>query len=100
VVKLKIAKIKELRGEIIRKLYDCYGAPVVISNINTMLSYKGYHQREDIKKALMYLSGVKKEFVEITINENDYWASFIQLTPAGVNLAEGDISDMGVLLHG
>ena len=97
---ISIAKAKELRGEIIRQLYERYGCPVPISSINTLLRYKNYHSKEDIKKALLYLSGAKKEFLQVVLDEKDYWASFVQLTPTGINLAEGDITDMGVLLNG
>ena len=97
---VSVAKAKELRGEIIRQLYDRYGCPVPISSVNALLRYKNYHSKEDIRKALLYLSGAKKEFVEVFLNEKDYGASFVQLTPAGINLAEGDLTDMGVIFNG
>ena len=98
--KLGIAKAKELRGEIVRQLYDRYGSPVPVSSIHTLLRYKGYYSAEDIQRAILYLSGEKKEFVAVRSNEEDKGASFVSLTPVGVNLAEGDISDIGVLLNG
>ena len=98
--KLNIAKAKELRGEIIRRLYDLYGSPVQLSSLGTLLRYKSYNSREDIGKAVRYLSGAKKEYLEVDVNEKDYWASFVQLSPTGVNLAEGDLTDMGVIYDG
>jgi len=95
-----IAKAKELRGEIIRQLYICYGTPTPISSINTLLRYKNYYSKDDIQKAIQYLAGAKKEFVEATADEPDGDVAFVNLTPTGINLAEGDISDMGVLLNG
>ena len=97
--KLGIAKAKELRGEIIRQLYDRYGSPVPVSSIHTLLRYKGYYSPEDIQRAIQYLAGDKKEFVAIDNGEGDKAASFVKLSPAGVNLAEGDISDVGVQLN-
>jgi len=97
--KLDLAKAKELRGEIIKRLYDCYVDPVRIVSVNSLLRYKGYYSKDDIKRAINYLTGPKKEFIHVVYNEDDYWNSFIQLTPAGINLAEGNITDMGVLFH-
>lgn len=98
--KLKVARAKELRGEIICRLYAYYDKVTPVSSINALLRYRNYNSKEDIKKALHYLSGAKKEFIHVTINEDDYFASFVQLTPTGINLAEGDISDIGVIMNG
>jgi len=98
--KLSVAKAKELRGEIIKNLYVCYDHPILISNIHNLLRYKNYNSKDDIKKAFQYLAGIKKEFIQITINEDNYMTSLVQLTPMGINLAEGDITDMGVILYG
>ena len=100
--KLSIAKAKELRGEIIRKLYTCYESPVLIASLNTLLRYNGYYSKEDIKRAMNYLSDEKKHednYVRINLDKDDYWASFAQLTPEGVKLAEGDRTDAGVLFN-
>jgi hypothetical protein len=94
--KLNIAKAKALRGDIIKNLYELYDMPIPLSKIEDLLRYKSFYSRDDIGKAVAYLSGIKKEFVTVRINEKDYWASFIKLTPTGINLAEGDITDMGV----
>jgi hypothetical protein len=95
--KLNITKAKSLRGEIIRSLYDLYDMPIPLTKISDLLRYKTFYTKEDIQKAVSYLAGTKKEFVEIRINSKDYWASFVRLTPCGVNLAEGDIVDKGVV---
>ena len=50
----------------------------------------------DIKKAVYYLGGESKRYVKLQLNEEDYMESKIWLTPLGVNLAEGDITDVGV----
>jgi len=94
--KLNVAKSKALRGDIIKNLYEIYDMPIPISKIEALLRYKTLYSKDDIGKAIAYLSGEKKEFVSIRVNEKDYWASFIKLTPTGVNLAEGDVTDLGV----
>jgi hypothetical protein len=62
-----------------------------------MLRYKSYVTEQHIKQAVSYLAGDKKEYIEITLNDENYWDSIVQLTPAGVNLAERDIYDLGVV---
>jgi len=93
---LIIVTSKALRGDIVKNLYNLYDTPIPLSKINDLLRYKTFYSKEDIKRAVGYLAGTKKEFIHIEVNEKDYWASFIKLTPTGVNLAEGDISDVGV----
>lgn len=95
--KLEIAKAKELRGDIIERLYGLYGSKVSLGTLRNMLRYKSYFTESDVKKAIEYLSGAKKEFIEVNSDESEYWASMVQLTPLGVNLAERDITDMGVV---
>ncbi|MCL2618163.1 MAG: hypothetical protein FWD98_03810 [Defluviitaleaceae bacterium] len=93
---LNVAKSKSLRGDIIRSLYDLYDTAIPISRVHDLLRYKSFYNKEDIRRAVGYLSGDKKEYVQIELNDKDYGASFVKLTPAGINLAEGDITDMGV----
>jgi len=92
-----ISKAKTLRGEIIKNLYDLYDEPIPLNRIMDLMRYKTFYDKRDIKRAIGYLSGIKKEFVQVEADDKEYWASFVQLTPKGVNLAEGDISDMGVV---
>jgi hypothetical protein len=96
--KLNITKAKALRGDIVKSLYELYDTPIPLSKIDGLLRYKNFYGKDEIKKAVSYLSGAKKEFLEISTNQKDYWASFVRLTPVGVNLAEGDIMDKGVVL--
>lgn len=96
--KHEIARAKALRSDIIEKLYDFYGEPVSISTLRNLLRYKTYYSEKNITKAIDYLSGTDKEFVEVEPDENNYWDSLIRLAPKGVNLAEGDIKDMGVVI--
>ena len=93
---LTVTKAKALRGDIIKSLYDLYDTALPLSKINDLLRYKTFYNKEDIRRAVGYLSGAKKEFIQLEVNDKDYWASFIKLTPAGINLAEGDITDVGV----
>jgi len=96
--RLNVAKAKSLRGDIIKNLYDLYDMPIPLNKIEDLLRYKSFYNKDEIKRAVSYLAGAKKEFVVVAVNDKDYWASFVQLTPIGVNLAEGDITDMGVSL--
>lgn len=95
---IDIARAKELRGEILKRLYDVYGEPVALNTIRNILRYKSYYSENDIKRAVSYLSGRDRDYIHIGIDASDYWGSQVQLTPAGVNLVEGDNKDVGVLI--
>ena len=47
---------------------------------------------------MYYLGGEEKRYIHVEVNKDNWMDSLIWLTPAGVNLAEGDIRDMGVEL--
>ncbi len=96
--KMEIARAKMLRGNIVEKLYACYGDDITVANLKQVLAYKGYNSDKEIKKAVYYLTGAKKEYVKLVYNKENYMDSLIWLTPTGVNLAEGDISDTGVVI--
>lgn len=93
--KMEVARNKSLRGDIIKALYNFYGEDIRISHMKSVLRYSGYNDQE-IKKSLFYLGGTKKEYVHIVLDTENYMDSLIWLTPTGVNLAEGDILDVGV----
>lgn len=97
--KHEIARAKALRSDIIEKLYDFYSEPVSISTLRNLLRYKTYNSEKNITRAIEYLSGEDKEFVEVELDENNYLNSLIRLKPRGVNLAEGDITDVGVVIN-
>ena len=93
---LEISRAKLLRGNIIEKLYSFYGEDISIQTLKSVLRYTGANREEDIKKALYYLGGAKKEYVKVVVDEDNWINSLVWLTPTGVNLAEGDIEDVGV----
>ncbi len=95
---MEIIRAKELRSAIIEMLYIRYGEDIRISYLKSLLRYKPHSNESNILKAIKYLSGVKKEYVEIIVDDNNYENSLVSLTPAGINLAEGDITDMGVVI--
>lgn len=100
--RLEIAKAKELRGDIIERLYSFFGEEVAIGTLRNLLRYKSYNSEKEITKAVDYLSGRGKEYIEVKrlgSDDGNYWDSIVRLTPTGVNLAEGDIEDMGVTLN-
>lgn len=96
--KVEVAKAKALRGNIIEKLYACYGDDITVSNLKQLLSYNGYNSDKEIRKAVYYLTGAQKEYVKLVYDKDNYMNSLIWLTPRGVNLAEGDEKDMGVVM--
>ncbi len=96
--KVEVAKAKALRGNIIGKLYACYGDDITVSNLKQLLSYNGYNSDREIRKAVYYLTGAQKEYVKLVYDKDNYMNSLIWLTPRGVNLAEGDEKDIGVVM--
>lgn len=94
--KLEIAKAKLLRGSIITRLYDFYGEDISVSTLKSVMSYSGYHTDKEIKRAIYYLTGPGKRYVKLVYNKDNYMDSQLWLTPEGVNLAEGDLDDIGV----
>ena len=55
---------------------------------------------KELQKAIFYLGGEGKRYVHVEVNEENWLDSTIWLEPAGVNLAEGDITDIGVEIDG
>lgn len=95
--KIEISKAKVLRGSIINTLYRNYGTDIKISVIKAALRMSGYMTDEEIRKAVYYLGGDGKRYIHVEPAE-DFLDSLIWLTPAGVNLAEGDDEDKGVII--
>ena len=93
---LDILKKKELRGAIIERLYGFYGEDISISVLKASLPLSGMLTDTELKSALYYLGGAGKEYIKVVINKASYIDSLIWLTPRGVNLAEGDMEDVGV----
>ncbi len=96
---IKIIRAKELRGKIIEKLYHSYGEDINLEVLRGLLRFTGNIQELEIKRAIYYLGGEGKRYVKLLLDEENYMDSKIWLTPAGVNLAEGDIKDIGVELN-
>lgn len=96
---IEVTKAKALRGNIIEKLYSSYGEDISLSVLKGLLRYTSECRELDIKKAIYYLGGEGKRYVKLLLNEDEYMESKIWLTPVGVNLAEGDLKDVGVDLY-
>lgn len=97
---LEIIKTKQLRGNIIETLYRYYGEDISLSVLKASLPLSGLLPDAGLKSAIYYLGGKEKEFVNLVLNKNNYMDSLIWLTPKGVNLAEGDLTDVGVNMDG
>lgn len=95
---MKIAEAKIFRGDIIEKLYEYYGQDIRISTLKAALRVRGYFNDTDIQKAIYYLGGEEKRYIHVEVNRENWMDSMIWLTPRGVNLAEGDIEDTGVMV--
>lgn len=94
---LKVMEAKLLRGAVISKLYMTYGTDIRISSLKNLLRSKGFIQDEDLKKTIFYLGGDGKKYIHVEVDKDEWRDSLIWLTPAGVNLAEKDIEDVGVI---
>lgn len=94
---MKITETKLLRGSVIEKLYLTYGTDIRISTLKNTLVNKGYVKDDELKKAIFYLGGEGKKYIHVEINRENWTDSLIWLTPAGVNLAERDMEDIGVI---
>lgn len=97
---IDIIKAKELRGNIVESLYRYYGEDISLNVLKASLPLSGLLTDNKIRSALYYLGGREKEYVNVVLNQNNYMDSLVWLTPRGVNLAEGDLDDVGVLKNG
>ncbi len=94
--KIEISERKVLRGNVIERLYDNYGKDLRIAILKNLLRTSGLVTEEELQKAIFYLGGEGKRYIHVNVNEDNWLDSTIWLKPAGVNLAEGDITDIGV----
>lgn len=94
---VKVMEAKLLRGAVISKLYMTYGTDIRISALKNLLRSKGFVQEEELKKVIFYLGGAGKKYIHVELDKDDWRNSLIWLTPAGVNLAEKDMEDIGVI---
>lgn len=97
---MEISERKVLRGNVIEKLYDNYGVDIRIAVLRNLLRTCGLMTDSELQKAVFYLGGESKRYVHVEVNKDNWLDSTIWLTPAGVNLAEGDITDIGVEIDG
>lgn len=97
---MQVSERKVLRGNVIEKLYKNYGTDIRIAVLKNFLRVTGFVTEEELQKAVFYLGGEGKRYIHVELNEENWLDSMIWLTPAGVNLAEGDIEDMGVIIDG
>lgn len=94
---IRVTEAKILRGAVIEKLYMTYGVDIRISALKNTLRSKGFISDEELKKVIFYLGGEGKKYIHVDINKENWTDSLIWLTPAGVNLAEKDMEDIGVI---
>ena len=98
--RLEVNELKLLRGDIIETLYRTYGTDIRIAAIRNALRSKGLIPEEQLRKCIYYLGGDGKRYIHVDVDQENWLDSMIWLTPAGVNLAEGDLEDVGVIING
>lgn len=96
---IEILKKKELRGNIVEQLYRFYGEDISLSVLKASLPLSGTLTEADMRSAIYYLGGAEKGYVHLVLDPRSYMDSLIWLTPRGVNLAEGDLKDVGVAMN-
>lgn len=94
---MKVMEAKILRGAVIEKLYMTYGTDIRICALKNTLRSKGFIKDDDLKKVIFYLGGEGKKYIHVEVNRENWTDSMVWLTPAGVNLAERDLEDIGVV---
>lgn len=97
--RLEVSEMKLLRGDMIETLYRTYGTDIRIAALRNALRSKGLLPEEQLKKCIYYLGGEGKKYIHVEVSQDNWLDSLIWLTPAGVNLAEGDLEDMGVIFN-
>lgn len=95
---MEIMERKVLRGNVVEILYDNYGVDLRIAVLKNLIRLNGLSTEKELQKAIFYLGGEGKRYVHVEVNEDNWLDSLIWLEPAGVNLAEGDITDIGVVI--
>ncbi|MEY8327324.1 hypothetical protein AALB47_26065 [Lachnospiraceae bacterium 54-11] len=95
---MEVSERKVLRGNVIEKLYKNYGEDIRIAVLRNLLRVSGFVTEEELRRAIFYLGGEEKRYVHVEVNEENWLDGMIWLTPRGVNLAEGDTEDVGVII--
>ena len=95
---MQVSERKVLRGDVVEKLYKNYGKDLRIAVLKNFLRIGGVVTEDELQKAIFYLGGEEKRYIHVEVNTENWLDSLIWLTPKGVNLAEGDIEDMGVVI--
>ncbi|MCM1104919.1 MAG: hypothetical protein NC409_12535 [Clostridium sp.] len=96
---MKVIGAKTMRGDIITKLYLNYGVDIRISSLKNALRSRGLVDEKALQRCIFYLGGEGKRYIHVELDRDNWTNSVIYLTPAGVNLAEGDIEDVGVIIN-
>lgn len=96
---MKVIEAKTMRGDIITKLYLNYGVDIRISSLKNALRSRGLVDEKALQRCIFYLGGEGKRYIHVELDRDNWTNSIIYLTPAGVNLAEGDIEDVGVIVN-
>ncbi len=99
-----VLKRKQLRGDIVTKLYKDFNDPPLPVGTLILIMREDYSGADaEVPSQLRYLADPGKDFVRIIYKDGaepdrtPMRSAFVQLTANGVNLAEGDVEDSGVI---
>ena len=96
---IQVSERKVLRGDVIERLYKNYGKDIRIAVLKNFLRVGGFVTEDEQQKAIFYLGGEEKRYIHVEVNQDNWLDGLIWLTPKGVNLAEGDLEDTGVIIN-
>ncbi|MCX4341416.1 MAG: hypothetical protein OSJ72_17455 [Lachnospiraceae bacterium] len=97
--RIEIEERKLLRGNVISKLYDRHGEDLRIAVLKNLLRAGGLMTEKELLKAIYYLGdreGRTEPYIHVEKDEDNWLDGKIWLTRTGINLAEGDIDDVGI----
>ena len=80
--------------------YSTYGSVAYAPAYEDGNAVRSPRREEELRRAIFYLGGEEKRYIHVKVNEDSWLDGMIWLTPKGVNLAEGDIEDVGVVIDG
>ena len=94
----QVLKNKQMRGQIIRTLALFYPDTSTVSNIRAALITRGITSTGEMDKHLTYLEDKKYITVQDGFIRDAKDDDIVTLTAKGVDLVEGTIQDLGVIL--
>lgn len=90
---------KRIRGYILKALNISYPTPTLLESLQSSILSTLYAESVDILPFIEYLSD--RGYIQVNKKQTDIGKfKYVKLTSKGIDLLEGTISDLGVLLDG